>query len=138
MPFPVHTYYVVRLALIMISLFNLKKVYTRWTGISAGLLLMTTAYTNPHRLASFWRMYIMIVIPFLLVNGALTRGFTPEPVVWYNNEENLAIRAGTMPVEDFAYNLLLLLGNTNIYEYVGSKYSDWMDFFKTKSAHVGR
>jgi hypothetical protein len=38
------------------------------------------------------------------------------PVVGYNNEENLALRIYTIPVEDFAYLVNLLLMNLNLYE----------------------
>jgi lycopene cyclase domain-containing protein len=48
-----------------------------------------------------------------IVNGILTS----KPVVVYNNLENMNIRIGTIPVEDFFYNMTLLLMNIGLYEW---------------------
>jgi lycopene cyclase domain-containing protein len=53
--------------------------------------------------------YVVILIPFFLVNGVLTGSWIPEQVVWYNDEQSLGIRMGTIPVEDTIYNLGMLL-----------------------------
>jgi lycopene cyclase domain-containing protein len=50
-----------------------------------------------------------IFIPFFLVNGALTGGFTPEPVVLYSDDFISGIRIWTIPIEDFFYNTLMMI-----------------------------
>ena len=70
---------------------------------------------------NFWISYFFHLIPFLIVNGILTDGnfdfnFSTDPVVWYNNDENLFIRFITIPIEDFFYSMLLLLMNVTFYE----------------------
>jgi ligand-binding SRPBCC domain-containing protein len=59
---------------------------------------------------------VIFLFPFLIVNGILTGSFLADPVVWYNNQENLALRIFTIPIEDFVYGLLLFLMNVTIYE----------------------
>jgi lycopene cyclase domain-containing protein len=53
-----------------------------------------------------------------VVNGVLTG----LPVVIYNNMENSGIRIGTIPVEDFLYNAILLAMNIGLYEWFKLKY----------------
>jgi hypothetical protein len=52
----------------------------------------------------------------MLVNGILTGSFIEEPIVRYNNSENLSLRIGTVPIEDTVYNLSMLLLINTVYE----------------------
>jgi lycopene cyclase domain-containing protein len=72
-------------------------------------------------LGRFYLGYVVSLIPFLMVNGLLTGSFLEEPIVWYNDAENLGLRIGTIPVEDSVYMLLLLMMNTTIYEWLKAK-----------------
>ena len=60
--------------------------------------------------------YFICLIPFLIMNGWLTGAFTEEPIVWYNDIENMGFRIGTVPLEDAFYLFALLFINTAIYE----------------------
>ena len=44
-----------------------------------------------------------------------------DPVVYYNNLENLSIRILNIPIEDFVYNFNVLLLVVAVYEYQLSK-----------------
>jgi len=52
--------------------------------------------------------YLISLIPFLIVNGILTGSLIDSPIVWYNNEENLAVRFFTIPIEDFIYSFSMI------------------------------
>ena len=87
--------------------------YDNWyTGLnfSYALLILGWVYNRkPEILRSFFLTYLVILIPFFLVNGILTGTGIDQQVVWYNNQENLGIRLGTIPIEDLIYNLGMLL-----------------------------
>ncbi len=59
-------------------------------------------------LQEYFPSFLVILIPFLIVNGILTGSFIDEPVVWYNDDENIGFRLFTIPIEDvfYAFNLL--------------------------------
>jgi lycopene cyclase domain-containing protein len=60
----------------------------------------------------FFLMWAIHLIPFLIINGVLTA----RPIVWYNNEQNMNIRIGTIPFEDMWYSMLMLLIVLTVYE----------------------
>lgn len=96
-------------ALVLVTvIFNFPAWYTSVNG-SLFLVVMSWALINKNNhLNRFYISFIFILIPFFIVNGILTGSFIPDQVVWYNNEENLGIRLGTIPVEDifYAFNML--------------------------------
>ncbi len=61
----------------------------------------------------FYLTYVVALIPFYIVNGLLTA----IPVVLYNNLENVALRIGTIPLEDHFYCMAMLLMNVGFFEY---------------------
>lgn len=105
------------LVLIALALIYPDKDYTFFNFLFAGLLLSLHGLViRSSYMGYFFVAYFIHLIPFFIVNGVLTGGFTEEPVVWYNNSENLGLRIWTIPVEDSVYALLLLLMNVTYYE----------------------
>lgn len=101
---------IIGLALICIGILSYDKLYTAVTFILTGLtILWLGVRQRAPWLGRFYFSFIVLQIPFLIVNGALTGLLTTEPVVWYNDQENLGIRITTIPVEDVVYALLMLL-----------------------------
>jgi lycopene cyclase domain-containing protein len=102
-----------------VTVLNIDRIYTAVNfGMAAGLIgLQFFLKTHRTYLFYFYAAYGLSIIPFLLVNGVLTR----MPVVGYNDSENLSMRLYTIPVEDFAYLVNLLLMNLNLYEWFKRK-----------------
>ena len=86
------------------------KYIDRWypavTFLSLAILLLILVFIiKPAFISRFYFAYLFILIPFFVVNGILTGTGLSEPVVWYNNEENLGIRMLTIPLEDIFYGM---------------------------------
>lgn len=106
----------VSFTLIIIAAFNHTRAYTFWNFLFTAAFLISTGLKPPQWLGHFWIAYLFHLVPFLVVNGVLTGSFLAEPIVWYNNDQNLGIRIFTIPVEDTMYSLLLLLMTVTFYE----------------------
>ena len=112
---------------LMTLLFVLAAVnYDKWyTVINFSLAIPLTYLVyryNPKLLQHFLLTFLVMLIPFFIVNGILTGSFIDDQVVWYNNAENLGIRMGTIPVEDSVYAYTLILCNLFLMELFVKKY----------------
>jgi lycopene cyclase domain-containing protein len=97
--------------------------YDRWYtvtafGLLAALLFLHVFVLRSKWLGRFFLGYLVILVPFLLVNGVLTGTGIPEQVVWYNDAENLGIRMGTIPVEDAFYGMGLMMIVVSVMEWL--------------------
>ncbi|MFN8255983.1 MAG: lycopene cyclase domain-containing protein [Bacteroidales bacterium] len=97
--------------LILLAVFNLSKTYTVYASALMIFSLILSLLGKSSILKSFYITFLLILIPFLIVNSILTGSFIESEVVWYNNNENLGIRLFTIPVEDFAYGFSMILFN---------------------------
>lgn len=96
------------------SFLFLHRAYTFSVLFLLGLIFpVATFILDSSRLDRFLKMYLISLIPMFIVNGLLTA----LPVVMYDNTQNLGIRIGTIPVEDFLYSAIMLLMNVCIYEW---------------------
>ena len=91
-------------------------IYTTTISILIILFIFIMTKLNPPNRGIFYLSYLIILIPFTLVNGVLTGYFTSEPIVWYNDAENLGIRFLTIPIEDYLYYFLMYGISYVIYE----------------------
>jgi lycopene cyclase domain-containing protein len=86
------------------------KAYTYVTFLTTGIFIPLLRFVfKVNWLDKILAVYPVLLIPFFIVNGILTGTGLEEPVVWYDNAENLGIRMGTIPVEDVFYGLELIL-----------------------------
>jgi lycopene cyclase domain-containing protein len=100
--------------LMVIALFFHEKLYTFITFSALSLLLIFSYKWK--KITLFYRSFIIIMIPFFIVNGILTGTGLDGEVVWYNELHNLNIRMGTIPVEDVFYAMLMLLPTIIIFD----------------------
>lgn len=107
---------VIAIVLLIAGVIFYKKLYTAstflLTEIFIACIYLFKKYFLNFDAASFLVAYIIILLPFLAINGLLTS----IPVVLYNNMENTGIRIATIPIEDIFYGMLLILMNIAIYE----------------------
>ncbi len=105
--------------IIVLSIVIILHTDKAYTFLNYGLLLVVLIYsllTINQEIRSFYISFLIILIPFFIVNGILTGSFIEEPVVWYNNTENLGIRLGTVPIEDIGYAFVMLYSNIILIE----------------------
>lgn len=99
--------------------------YTSVTfGLTAIFLLIHLYILKSNYLGRFYFAYLIILIPFFIVNGILTGSFIEGEVVFYNDNMNLGVRLFTIPVEDSVYGLLLILMNITFFEFFKGRSSN--------------
>lgn len=108
--------------LLLFGILNISRSYTTTTFISFALLLLFAEFIlKIDWLLRFYAVYAILLIPFFIVNGVLTGSWIEEEVVWYNAEEFMNFRIGTIPIEDAFYGAELILLNLLIYRYLLSR-----------------
>lgn len=103
---------------IVALIFYYDRIYTLVTFSLQLVLLVLLQYVFKVKwLNRYYLTYLVALLPFYIVNGLLTS----IPVVLYNDAENMALRVGTIPVEDHFYCMAMLLMNVGFFEYFKPK-----------------
>lgn len=79
-------------------------------------LLIISLTGKIRMLNRFYITYLVILIPFFIVNGILTGSFIEGEVVWYNPSEITGLRIFTVPFEDIMYGFSLIFLNLMLME----------------------
>lgn len=85
------------------------------------LLTLLVYYFQPKLLQKYFITFLFMLIPFFIINGILTGTGITDEVVWYNNDENIGFRLGTIPVEDTIYAFTMVLTSLVLLEYFERK-----------------
>jgi len=108
--------------LILISIFNISRTYTAFYSFFLALLLLITLFFRLNILRTFYLSFLIILIPFFIVNGILTGSFIEGEVVWYNTMEITGIRIFTVPVEDTIYGFSMIFSGLLLMDIFEKKY----------------
>lgn len=113
------------LAMLFVGLLvlNYDKAYTAVDMAFALLVLLLVYFTKRKLLNNFFITFLIMLIPFFVVNGILTGTGIVDEVVWYDNSQNLGYRLGTIPVEDMAYAFSLILLVLFLFEGLKDRFS---------------
>lgn len=107
---------------VAIATTNLDKTYTVVNlSVFSVLMLSQLIFKWPY-IRRFYISFAIIYIPFFFVNSALTGSYSESPVVYYDPNEILGIRVGTMPLEDSFYCFSMLYGSVLVFEYLRRKW----------------
>lgn len=93
------------------AFFFIHKMYTFFAFFLAAISLIVARFYLKEKLDHFYLMYMIILIPFFIINGILTGTGIPGEVVWYSEKHIIGIRLLTIPFEDVFYGMALLLMN---------------------------
>ncbi len=99
------------LSFLIISIYNYDKWYTFINFSLATILIFIVTNRSPKLLQTYFLTFLVMLIPFLIVNGVLTGSFIENEIVWYDDAENLNIKIFTIPIEDSIYAFTLILLN---------------------------
>lgn len=104
---------------IALYVFNTAKLYTAYTAIlTAFAMLIHLLFLSRNKyMGNFYRAFLVCLAPMFVIDGILTY----KPIIIYNEIEKTPFRIGSIPWEDFLYNLLMLLMVVGFYEFLKRK-----------------
>jgi lycopene cyclase domain-containing protein len=119
---------IISYALIAMMLLLIVLFYDRWYPLInysyAVILIFLVLKYRKDLLQQYFLTFLVMLIPFFIVNGILTGSFIEEQVVWYDNTQNLGVRMFTIPVEDSMYAFTMILTPLVLTEYFVKRFSN--------------
>ena len=100
---------IIVIVLSFFAFFYKEQIYTLHSFAVSAVLIAWSNFKHEKLIRRFYISYLVILIPFLVVNGLLTGSLIDNEIVWYNSLEIIGFRVGTIPIEDFSYGFSLLL-----------------------------
>jgi lycopene cyclase domain-containing protein len=104
-------------SLIVLAVVFHDRIYTSSALVSAAFACLVVQLLGKGRLlGKCFASYAFLLVPFFIVNGVLTGTGLQQPIVCYNDAENLGVRILTIPVEDIFYGFSLIALNIVFFE----------------------
>ncbi len=97
------------------------RTYTAYIFAHTIFALLLGLFDKRKTMQTYFLSFLLILVPFFLVNGILTGSFIEGEVVWYNDAENMGIRIFTIPIEDSAYAFSMIYYSLFLIEWWKSK-----------------
>jgi lycopene cyclase domain-containing protein len=108
--------FVLVVSLLTIGMLSTSRSYICfYSFLTAGIILIAWLANNS-MLSIFYITFLIIMIPFLIVNGILTGSLLNAEVFWYCSSEISGIKLFSIPVEDALFGFCLILLNLLIVE----------------------
>jgi lycopene cyclase domain-containing protein len=95
----------------LVIVYNCEKTYTLVVCSMIIFSLALALFNTTQVLNRFFISFLIILIPFFIINALLTGTLIKEEVVWYNNTDISGILLLTVPIEDLGYAFSLILLN---------------------------
>lgn len=92
----------------LLPVFFSDKIYTVFYSLFTAGMILLLLFEKTRILNRYYITYLIMLVPFIMVNSILTGTFLSEEVVWYNGDEIIGVRLFTIPVEDFMYLFSLI------------------------------
>lgn len=105
---------------VFIAVFGYQGAYAQ-SVIVSGVFTVVMIAIYGKNLSHLPLAFLISLLPFLLVNGVLTGGFTDNPVVWYNDAARTPFRIFTIPAEDVLYSFTMIGLNILVFERLRKK-----------------
>ncbi|MCU4175889.1 lycopene cyclase domain-containing protein [Carboxylicivirga sp. N1Y90] len=109
--------------LLTFGIVHINKWYTSITFLITAVILLFFLWKGAD-LSYVYLSYIFVLPFFFMSNGILTGSIIESPIVWYNHQENMNLRIGTIPAEDSIYGFLLVLLNIELYQFFKLKWTN--------------
>lgn len=110
--------------MIVLGFLFLDRIYTTITFFSTGLVCLFLRFgLKVDWFGKATLVYGILLLPFFIVNGVLTGAGLEEPIVWYDNTQNLGLRMYTIPVEDAFYGFELILLNILLFKWFQKRFA---------------
>jgi lycopene cyclase domain-containing protein len=102
--------------LLIAAVLNLTRTYTSFYSVLTAVIILVGWLANSEMLSRFYITFLIIMIPFLLVNSILTGSFIDGEVFWYDSNAISGFRLFSIPVEDVLFGFSLILLNLVVAE----------------------
>ncbi len=106
---------------VILSILFFHKAYTVVNFVLLGVVTYIALIYFKHVLAVYLWVFLIIMIPFFIVNGLLTGFAIEDEVVWYNESAIIGLRLFTIPFEDIFYAFSLILSNLILIDFLQTR-----------------